>query len=87
MSCFAKNYAKKRNVTVKLGVEATPEMVKRFVENEKYINTSPVLADLPGTSHWSEEVFKRVWAMVPWSTTVEEFSPMLDAAISNAAKQ
>lgn len=66
---------------------ATPEMVKRFVENEKYINTSPVLADLPGTSHWSEEVFKRVWAMVPWSTTVEEFSPMLDAAISNAAKQ
>lgn len=78
------NEAKKKGETKEI---ATPEMVKRFIDNIQYINSSPDFRELPGTSQWSEEIFKRVWAMVPWSTTVEEFSPMLDAAITNANKQ
>ena len=78
------NELKKKGETKEV---ATPEMVARFVDNIPYINPSPDFRDLPGTNQWAEEVFKRVWAMVPWSTTVEEFSPMLDAAIANANKQ
>ena len=66
---------------------ASPEMVKRSLDIEQYINSSPAFTDLPGTAQWSEEIYKRVWAMVPWSTAVEEFSPMLDAAIANVNKQ
>lgn len=82
---YRQNNEKKKNGETK--EIATPEMVKRFVDNIQYINPSPDFRELPGTSQWSEEIFKRVWAMVPWSTTVEEFSPMLDSAIANANKQ